>query len=119
MSVSHEILPEFREYERTSTTVINAYLAPVMSGYLAGMQSRVRTAWFSGPKPKTFGTPQVRVHIMQSNGGVVSAEKAAHQPVTTILSGPAGGVTGAAYAAKLAGIEKIHHVRHGRRRRPM
>ena len=107
VSVSHEILPEFREYERTSTTVINAYLAPVMSGYLAGTQSRVRTAWFSGPKPKTFGAPRVRVHIMQSNGGVVSAEKAAREPVTTILSGPAGGVTGAAYAARLAGIEKV------------
>jgi N-methylhydantoinase A len=107
VSVSHEILPEFREYERTSTSVINAYLAPVMSGYLAGTQSRVRTAWFSGPKPKTFGAPRVRVHIMQSNGGVVSAEKAAREPVTTILSGPAGGVTGAAYAAKLAGVEKV------------
>jgi N-methylhydantoinase A len=107
VSVSHEILPEFREHERTSTTVINAYLAPVMSGYLAGTQSRVRTAWFSGPKPKSFGAPRVRVHIMQSNGGVVSAEKAAREPVTTILSGPAGGVTGAAYAARLAGIEKV------------
>jgi N-methylhydantoinase A len=107
VSVSHEILPEFREYERTSTTVINAYLAPVMSGYLAGTQSRVRTAWFSGPKPKSVGMPRVRVHIMQSNGGVVSAEKAAREPVTTILSGPAGGVTGAAYAARLAGIEKV------------
>src|SRR5580693_3077892 len=107
VSVSHEILPEFREYERTSTTVINAYLAPVMSGYLAGTRSRVRTAWFSGPKPKSFGAPRVRVHIMQSNGGVVSAEKAAHEPVTTILSGPAGGVTGAAYAAGLSGIDKI------------
>ena len=106
-SVSHEILPEFREYERTSTTVINAYLAPVMSGYLTGIQSRVRTAWFSGLKPKSFGAPKVRVHIMQSNGGVVSAEKAAREPVTTILSGPAGGVTGAAYAARLAGIERV------------
>jgi N-methylhydantoinase A len=107
VSVSHEILPEFREYERTSTVVINAYLAPVMSGYLAGTQSRVRTAWFSGPRPKSASAAPVRVHIMQSNGGVVSAEKAAREPVTTILSGPAGGVTGAAYAARLAGIEKI------------
>ncbi|MBV8514637.1 MAG: hydantoinase/oxoprolinase family protein, partial [Acidobacteria bacterium] len=107
VSVSHEILPEFREYERTSTTVINAYLAPVMSGYLAGTRSRVRTAWFSGPKPKSAGALSVRVHIMQSNGGVVSAENAAHEPVTTILSGPAGGVTGAAYAARRAGIEKV------------
>ena len=107
VSVSHEILPEFREYERTSTTVINAYLAPVMSGYLSGIQSRVRTAWFSGPKPKSVGVPRVRAHIMQSNGGVVAAEKAAREPVTTILSGPAGGATGAAYAARLAGIEKV------------
>jgi N-methylhydantoinase A len=107
VSVSHEILPEFREYERTSTTVINAYLAPVMSGYLSGTQSRVRTAWFSGPKPKSMSAPRVRAHVMQSNGGVVSAEKAAREPVTTILSGPAGGVTGAAYAARLAGLEKV------------
>jgi len=106
VSVSHEILPEFREYERTSTTVINAYLAPIMSGYLRGTENRVRTAWYSGPRPKTAPT-RARVYLMQSNGGVISAEKAACEPVTTILSGPAGGVTGAAYAAKLAGIDKV------------
>src|SRR5450631_1818295 len=106
VSVSHEILPEFREYERTSTTVINAYLAPMMSGYLRGTQNRVRTAWFSGPRPKT-ATTTARVYLMQSNGGIISAEKAAREPVTTILSGPAGGVTGAAYAAELAGIDKV------------
>ncbi len=105
-SVSHEILPEFREYERTSTTAINAYLAPLMSGYLRGTQNRVRAAWYSGPRPKTASTP-VYVHVMQSNGGIISAEKAAQQPVTTILSGPAGGVIGAAYAAELAGLGKI------------
>jgi N-methylhydantoinase A len=106
VSVSHEILPEFREYERTSTTVVNAYLAPIMSGYLRGTQSRVRSAWFSGPRPKSAGA-SVQVHVMQSNGGIISAEKAASEPVTTILSGPAGGVTGAAYAAELAGLKKI------------
>ncbi len=106
ISVSHEILPEFREYERTSTTVINAYLAPIMSGYLSGTRTRVRTSWYSGPRPKTASTP-VRVHVMQSNGGITSAEKAASAPVTTILSGPAGGATGAAYAAELAGLNKI------------
>jgi N-methylhydantoinase A len=105
-SVSHEILPEFREYERTSTTVVNAYLSPLMSGYLLGTQNRARAAWYSGPRPRTATTP-VRVHVMQSNGGIISAEKAARQPVTTILSGPAGGVIGAAYAAKLAGLSKI------------
>jgi N-methylhydantoinase A len=106
VSVSHEILPEFREYERTSTTVINAYLARTMSGYLRGIHNRARTAWYSGPRPKTASTP-LRVHVMQSNGGIISAEKAAQAPVTTILSGPAGGVTGAAYAAQLAGLDKV------------
>src|SRR4029077_12445271 len=106
VSVSHEILPEFREYERTSTTVINAYLARTMSGYLRGIHSRTRTAWYSGPRPKTAST-QLRVHVMQSNGGIISAEKAAQAPVTTILSGPAGGVTGAAYAAQLAELDKV------------
>jgi N-methylhydantoinase A len=106
VSVSHEILPEFREYERTSATAINAYLAPVMSGYLRGTQNRVRAAWYSGPRPKT-ATTHLRVQVMQSNGGIISAERAAREPVTTILSGPAGGVTGAAYAAKLAGIDKV------------
>jgi N-methylhydantoinase A len=106
VSVSHEILPEFREYERTSATVINAYLAPVMSGYLRGTQNRARAAWYSGPRPRA-ATTHLRVHVMQSNGGIISAERAAREPVTTILSGPAGGVTGAAYAAKLSGIDKI------------
>jgi N-methylhydantoinase A len=105
-SVSHEILPEFREYERTSTTVVNAYLAPLMSGYLRGTHNRAIEAWYRGPRPRTASTP-VRVHVMQSNGGIISAMKAAQQPVTTILSGPAGGVTGAAYAAELAGLDKV------------
>jgi N-methylhydantoinase A len=104
VSVSHEILPEFREYERTSTTVVNAYLAPVMSRYLVGTQRSVRAVW-SSEKPR--GKAQtMAVRVMQSNGGIISAEKAAREPVTTILSGPAGGVTGAAYAAELAGIDK-------------
>jgi N-methylhydantoinase A len=105
VSVSHEILPEFREYERTSTTVINAYLAPVMSRYLSGTQVRVRSVWSAENAGRKAAA--VRVHVMQSNGGIISAEKAAREPVTTILSGPAGGVTGAAYAAELAGIEKV------------
>jgi N-methylhydantoinase A len=111
VSVSHEILPEFREYERTSTTVINAYLAPVMSRYLGGTRSRVIELWrttVQGDASPTTGraSSAVQVRVMQSNGGIISAEKAATQPVTTILSGPAGGVIGALYAAQLAGIEK-------------
>jgi N-methylhydantoinase A len=105
VSVSHEILPEFREYERTSTTVVNAYLAPVMSRHLRGTKERLREAWSSTGAPAR-NSSLIRVRVMQSNGGIISAEKAAQQPVTTILSGPAGGITGAAYAAELAGIDR-------------
>ena len=111
VSVSHEILPEFREYERTSTTVINAYLVPVMSGYLRDTTARVAT--FSSEESRTEknsvrakNSRAARVRIMQSNGGIISAEHAAQEPVRTILSGPAGGVVGASYAAELAGIDK-------------
>lgn len=106
VAVSHEILPEFREYERTSTIVTNAYLAPVMSGYLRDVAARTSTQLSStSRKKKRKGSP-VRVRIMQSNGGIISAEQAAREPVRTILSGPAGGVIGAAHAAELAGLEK-------------
>ncbi|HEY2352882.1 MAG TPA: hydantoinase/oxoprolinase family protein [Candidatus Acidoferrum sp.] len=103
VSVSHEIIPEFREYERTSTTVINAYLTPVMSGYLRDTTARI--AKLSSPRAqKKITAPRVR--IMQSNGGIISAAQAALEPVRTILSGPAGGVIGATHAAKLAGLKK-------------
>jgi len=111
VSVSHEILPEFREYERTSATVINAYLVPVMSDYLR--DTSVRIAALSREKTNQQSTtnhsrssPSPRVRIMQSNVGIISAEQAAREPVRTILSGPAGGVIGATHAAALAGIEK-------------
>jgi N-methylhydantoinase A len=110
VSVSHEILPEFREYERTSTTVINAYLAPVMSGYLRDTTARVSAAFAqssANPRAKSSSPKkQTRVRIMQSNGGIISAERAAAEPVRTILSGPAGGVIGASYAAQLAGLTR-------------
>jgi N-methylhydantoinase A len=99
VSVSHEILPEFREFERTATTVINAYLSPVMSRYLAEIEDHARRS--AGPRAKT------QVRIMQSNGGIVSARAASREPVRTILSGPAGGVLGAQYVAQLAGFERI------------
>src|SRR6267154_1747551 len=105
VSVSHEILPEFREFERTSTTVINAYLSSVMSSYLSEMQAQANKAWH--PATDSESTRQAQVRVMQSNGGITSAENAAAQPVRTVLSGPAGGVLGASYAASLAGIAKI------------
>ncbi|HEU0369365.1 MAG TPA: hydantoinase/oxoprolinase family protein [Candidatus Acidoferrum sp.] len=102
VSVSHEILAEFREFERTSTTVVNAYLAPVMTSYLREAEARARSAW-----RQKRSKPKVSVRVMQSNGGVIAAQRAADEPVRTVLSGPAGGVLGAAYAARLAGLDQV------------
>jgi N-methylhydantoinase A len=110
VSVSHQILPEYREFERTSTTVVNAYLVPVMSGYLSGIESlaeaQSRTA--SARSRRAMSKRRLsRVRIMQSNGGVLSARAAASEPVRTILSGPAGGVLGAQSVARAAGFDRI------------
>jgi N-methylhydantoinase A len=92
VSISSKVLPEYREYERTSTTVINAYLAPLMSRYLRSLHERLA------------GSP---LRVMQSNGGVVQASTAADAPVKTIVSGPAGGVVGAFHVAMISGYPKI------------
>ena len=96
LSVSHRILPEFREYERASTIVANAYLAPKVGGYLAGLASTIESQ--SGA---------ARLEVMQSSGGVISAGQAAEEPVRTVLSGPAGGVVGAYKLAAAAGFQRI------------
>ena len=96
LSASHRILPEFREYERASTTVVNAYLAPRMGKYLARLEESVGQSHEGA-----------RVEVMQSSGGIVSARLAAQEPVRTVLSGPAGGVIGACRVARWAGFEKI------------
>ncbi|MCM3873097.1 MAG: hydantoinase/oxoprolinase family protein [Pyrinomonadaceae bacterium] len=90
VSVSHQILPEYREYERTSTVCINAYLQPLMGSYLKKLATHAPQLW-----------------VMQSSGGSISATAAADEPVRTILSGPAGGVVGALRAARSAGLENI------------
>ena len=90
LSVSHQILPEYREFERTSTVVINAYLQPLMGSYLSRLAKR---------------TPRLRV--MQSSGGSISASVAAEEPVRTILSGPAGGIVGALQMARAAGFHQV------------
>jgi N-methylhydantoinase A len=97
VSVSHEILPEFREYERLSTVVINAYLAPLMGAYLARLERGVR---------ERAARARGRVYVMQSSGGITTAARAAREPVRTILSGPAGGVVAAAWLAEQIGIER-------------
>jgi N-methylhydantoinase A len=92
LSISSRILPEYREYERTSTVVINAYLQPLMGRYLKRL---------SGAEQK------LNLRVMQSSGGSISADVAAAEPVRTILSGPSGGVVGALRAAKSAGIQNV------------
>ena len=91
-SVSSLILPEYREYERTSTTAVNAYLMPVLSRYLSALEKKVG---------------QAELRIMQSNEGYISAAKARAEPIRTALSGPAGGVVGSLYLARAAGFKKI------------
>ncbi|HLF84525.1 MAG TPA: hydantoinase/oxoprolinase family protein, partial [Blastocatellia bacterium] len=114
VSLSHRILPEYREYERTSTVVINAYLVPLMSRYLSalagGLKSVVRSpSYVANSKTKDHGPPTTDygLRVMQSNGGSVSARTAAAEPVRAILSGPAGGVVGALRVCAAAGIRDI------------
>ncbi|MEI9981156.1 MAG: hydantoinase/oxoprolinase family protein [Edaphobacter sp.] len=96
LSVSHKILPEFREYERGSTVVANAYLAPKMGAYLTNLVKGVEEAY-----------DEARLEVMQSSGGIIPARLAAAEPVRTVLSGPAGGVIGAYKLATLAGFDRI------------
>ncbi len=95
LSASHKILPEFREYERASTVLVNAYLQPIMESYLQGLRKN------------TEQRNRARIFVMQSSGGITALETAAEQPVRTVLSGPAGGVVGASALARHSGFEKI------------
>ncbi|WP_375570742.1 hydantoinase/oxoprolinase family protein [Ahrensia marina] len=96
VSVSSEILPEIREFERTSTTVLNAYLQPEVAGYLGRLESGLRDGVFGG-----------EFLLVQSNGGVMAVDTACRLPVRTALSGPAAGVIAAAYIATSAGYDNI------------
>jgi N-methylhydantoinase A len=93
---SHEVAPEFREYERLSTAVVNAYLGPVMAFYIRGIADRLTALGVTA-------TP----YLTQSNGGVIGFDMAARLPVRTVLSGPSTGVVGAQVTARLAGIGDI------------
>lgn len=96
ITCSHEILPEIREYERTSTTVVNAYLGPVVVGYLKSLIGKLRAIGMSGA-----------VHIMHSNGGVMTASIVMEKPATIIESGPAAGVIAGAHVAHASGYPDI------------
>ncbi len=101
LSSSHEILPEFREYERASTVVVNAYLQPVMQRYLESLQVRVLAR--SGMRRDA----SARIFVMQSSGGITALSSAVREPVRTVLSGPAGGVVGALAMARRSGCDRI------------
>ena len=92
VSASHEVLPEYREFERWSTTVVNAYVTPLIDGYLGRLETQLGST---------------RLSIMQSNGGSISATAARAQAVRTVLSGPAAGVVGARAVARAAGFKRI------------
>ncbi|EHM03016.1 putative hydantoin utilization protein A [Acetobacteraceae bacterium AT-5844] len=96
ISAGHEIAPEFREYERLSTVVLNAYLGPVMRSYIERLTPRLEALGMTA-------TP----HLTQSNGGVIGFAAAAGLPVRTVLSGPSTGVVGAQAIGKLAGFEDL------------
>ena len=92
ISVSHRILAEYREFERLSTTVVNAYVAPRMASHLKNLQSRLHAS---------------RLRVMQSNGTAIGVELAQDEPVRTILSGPAAGVVGAGELARAIGTDRF------------
>jgi N-methylhydantoinase A len=93
VSASADVLPEFREYERASTVVLNAYVGPIIDRYLGQLE---------GGLP-----PDTPLRIMQSNGGSISTTTARREAARTLLSGPAAGVVGAAFMAKASGFEQI------------
>jgi N-methylhydantoinase A len=96
VSLSHEVLPEMQEYERTLTTVANAAVRPVVGKYVASLRTKLADAGMAG-----------KLSLLRSDGGLMSAEKAEAHPVNILMSGPAGGVTGALWVGRNAGIRNI------------
>ncbi len=96
VSLSHEVLPEMQEYERTLSTVANASVRPVVSRYVSNLRTKLREIGMAG-----------KLALLRSDGGLMSSEKAEEHPVNILMSGPAGGVTGAVWVAKNAGFKNI------------
>lgn len=97
VSVSSEVLREYREYERAMTTLVDAAVKPRLSRYVTNIKTRLESG---------AGRP-VPFYVMKSNGGVLSADEVVHQPITTVLSGPAAGALGAALIARVAGFDRV------------
>ena len=96
VSLSHEVLPEMQEYERTLTTVANAAVRPVVGRYVASLRDKLAASGMAG-----------KLSLLRSDGGLMSAQKAEEHPVSILMSGPAGGVAGALWVAKNAGLKNI------------
>jgi N-methylhydantoinase A len=96
VSLSHQVLPEMQEYERTLTTVANAAVRPVVGRYVRSLRGKLRNAGMAG-----------RISLLRSDGGLMSSEKSEEHPVSLLMSGPAGGVTGALWVGRNAGIHNI------------
>jgi N-methylhydantoinase A len=96
ISLSHQVLPEMQEYERTLTTVANAAVQPVVSTYVSNLRARLSKEGMTG-----------KLSLLRSDGGLMSAQKAEEHPVNILMSGPAGGVTGAIWVGRNAGIKNI------------
>lgn len=97
VSLSSEVLREYREYERAMTTLVDAAVKPRLSRYVANISRRL----------EQYGGRKVPFYVMKSNGGVLSADEVVHQPITTVLSGPAAGALGAALIARSAGFDRV------------
>ncbi len=96
VSLSHDVLPEMQEYERTLTTVANASVRPIVARYVGNLRQRLRGIGMTG-----------RISLLRSDGGLMSSEKAEQQPVSLLMSGPAGGVAGALWVAHQSGLRNI------------
>lgn len=96
ISLGHQVLPEMQEYERTLTTVANAAVRPVVGRYVRSLRSKLENINFGG-----------RLSLLRSDGGLMSSQKSEEHPVSLLMSGPAGGVTGALWVAKNAGLKNI------------
>ncbi|MGO1165558.1 MAG: hydantoinase/oxoprolinase family protein [Janibacter sp.] len=101
ISVSSEVLREYREYERSMTTLVDAAVKPKLSRYVDNIKNRL------GELTAADGGRAVPFYVMKSNGGVLSADEVVHQPITTVLSGPAAGALGAAMIGEIAGFDRI------------
>ena len=96
VSLSHEVLPEMQEYERTLTTVANAAVRPIVGRYVRNLRTKLRDVEMGG-----------RISLLRSDGGLMSSEKSEEHPVSLLMSGPAGGVTGALWVGANAGLRNI------------